>query len=169
MESTEAECNMIDLVSEHCCRRVQQDRLSKRVAEYFTAMFRVKAFLHWYTGEGRDEMEVTEAESDMIDAKCMACATVPRHVPHLTAAALFRGRMSTKEVDEQLLNLPKELILFRRVDLHHHQGERVRHVSEMGFNMAAAFARSSTAIQEMFKLVTRYFTAMFRRKAFLHW
>ena len=26
----------------------------KRVAEYFTAMFRRKAFLHWYTGEGMD-------------------------------------------------------------------------------------------------------------------
>ena len=25
---------------------------SLRVAEYFTAMFRRKAFLHWYTGEG---------------------------------------------------------------------------------------------------------------------
>ena len=24
----------------------------KRVAEYFTGMFRRKAFLHWYTGEG---------------------------------------------------------------------------------------------------------------------
>merc|ERR1712193_478955 len=34
----------------------------KRVAEYFTAMFRRKAFLHWYTGEGMDEMEFTEAE-----------------------------------------------------------------------------------------------------------
>merc|ERR1719398_77008 len=29
--------------------------LFKRVAEYFTAMFRRKAFLHWYTGEGMDE------------------------------------------------------------------------------------------------------------------
>jgi len=53
-----------------------------RVAEYFTAMFCVKAFLHWYTGEGRDEMEFTEAESNMIDAKCMMCATDPRHVLH---------------------------------------------------------------------------------------
>ena len=35
--------------------------------------------------------------------------------------------------------------------------------------MAVAFARSSTAIQEMLKLVARYFTAMFRREAFLHW
>ena len=35
----------------------------KRVSEQFTAMFRRKAFLHWYTGEGMDEMEFTEAES----------------------------------------------------------------------------------------------------------
>ena len=31
------------------------------------AMFRRKAFLHWYTGEGMDEMEFTEAESNMND------------------------------------------------------------------------------------------------------
>ena len=35
---------MLDIV---CCRR--------------------KAFLHWYTGEGMDEMEFTEAESNMND------------------------------------------------------------------------------------------------------
>ncbi len=39
----------------------------KRVGEQFTAMFRRKAFLHWYTGEGMDEMEFTEAESNMND------------------------------------------------------------------------------------------------------
>uniref|UniRef100_A0A8C6KE57 Tubulin, beta 5 n=1 Tax=Nothobranchius furzeri TaxID=105023 RepID=A0A8C6KE57_NOTFU len=31
------------------------------------SMFRRKAFLHWYTGEGMDEMEFTEAESNMND------------------------------------------------------------------------------------------------------
>jgi tubulin beta len=30
-------------------------------------MFRRKAFLHWYTGEGMDEMEFHEAESNMND------------------------------------------------------------------------------------------------------
>ena len=39
----------------------------KRVSEAFTSMFRRKAFLHWYTGEGMDEMEFTEAESNMND------------------------------------------------------------------------------------------------------
>ncbi|MBA0623485.1 hypothetical protein Gohar_023779 [Gossypium harknessii] len=32
-----------------------------------SSMFRRKAFLHWYTGEGMDEMEFTEAESNMND------------------------------------------------------------------------------------------------------
>ncbi|KAK2091780.1 Tubulin beta-8 chain, partial [Saguinus oedipus] len=41
--------------------------LFKRVSEQFTAMFRRKAFLHWYTGEGMDEMEFTEAESNVND------------------------------------------------------------------------------------------------------
>ncbi|XP_060936327.1 tubulin beta chain isoform X13 [Limanda limanda] len=41
--------------------------LFKRMSEQFTAMFRRKAFLHWYTGEGMDEMEFTEAESNMND------------------------------------------------------------------------------------------------------
>jgi len=39
----------------------------KRVSEQFSVMFRRKAFLHWYLGEGMDEMEFTEAESNVAD------------------------------------------------------------------------------------------------------
>ncbi|XP_032128137.1 tubulin beta chain-like [Sapajus apella] len=41
--------------------------LFKRVSEQFTAMFRHKAFLHWCTGEGMDEMKFTEAKSNIND------------------------------------------------------------------------------------------------------
>ena len=37
----------------------------------------------------------------MFDAKNMMCAADPRHGRYLTAAALFRGRMSTKEVGQK--------------------------------------------------------------------
>lgn len=30
-------------------------------------MYKRKAFLHWYTGEGMEEMEFTEAESNVQD------------------------------------------------------------------------------------------------------
>ena len=46
---------------------ITPQEIFKRISEQFTAMFRRKAFLHWYTGEGMDEMEFTEAESNMND------------------------------------------------------------------------------------------------------
>lgn len=38
-----------------------------------------------------------------------------------------------------------------------------------GLKMSATFVGNTTAVQEMFKRVSEQFTAMFRRKAFLHW
>jgi hypothetical protein len=40
--------------------------LFKRSHAQFAAMYRRKAFLHWYLGEGMDEMEFSEAESNML-------------------------------------------------------------------------------------------------------
>jgi tubulin beta len=39
----------------------------KRSHAQFRSLFRRKAFLHWYTGEGMDEMEFTEAEGNLAD------------------------------------------------------------------------------------------------------
>merc|ERR1712110_216402 len=39
----------------------------QRILDQFAPMFAKKAFLHWYTGEGMDEMEFTEAESNCVD------------------------------------------------------------------------------------------------------
>lgn len=39
----------------------------RRVGEQFNLMLRKRAFLHWYTGEGMDEMEFSEAQSNMND------------------------------------------------------------------------------------------------------
>ena len=41
--------------------------LFRRISEQFTAMFRRKAFLHWYLGEGMDELEFSEAGSNVND------------------------------------------------------------------------------------------------------
>ena len=41
--------------------------LFKRVSDQFSSMYQRKAFLHWYIGEGMDQTEFTEAETNMID------------------------------------------------------------------------------------------------------
>ena len=38
-----------------------------RVSEQFNTMYRRRAYLHWYTSEGMDEMEFTEASSNLND------------------------------------------------------------------------------------------------------
>ena len=50
-------------------------------------------------------LTVPELTQQMFDAKNMMQTADPRHGRCLTASALFRGRMSTKEVDEQMLNV----------------------------------------------------------------
>eukprot|EP00434_Breviolum_minutum_P039595 symbB.v1.2.035164.t1/scaffold4676.1/size42122/3 len=105
----------------------------------------------------------------MFDAKNMMCAADPRHGRYLTAAALFRGRMSTKEVDEQILNVQNKNSSYFVEWIPNNIKASVCDIPPKGLKMAVAFAGNSTAIQEMFKRVAEYFTAMFRRKAFLHW
>jgi len=41
--------------------------LFTRIHGQFSTMFKRKAFVHWYLGEGMDEMEFTEAESNLND------------------------------------------------------------------------------------------------------
>ena len=57
--------------------RVPSQELFKRISEQFTAMFRRKAFLHWYTGEGMDEMEFTEVNIMLLNP-CLFSLTILR-------------------------------------------------------------------------------------------
>ena len=50
-------------------------------------------------------LTVPEMTQQMFDSKNMMAACDPRHGRYLTVAAVFRGRMSMKEVDEQMLNV----------------------------------------------------------------
>jgi tubulin beta len=50
-------------------------------------------------------LTVPELALQLFDAKNMMAACDPRHGRYLTAAAIFRGRMSMKEVDEQMFHI----------------------------------------------------------------
>jgi tubulin beta len=114
-------------------------------------------------------LSVPELVSQMFDAKNMMCAADPRHGRYLTAASMFRGRMSTKEVDEQVLNVQNKNSSYFVEWIPNNMKCSVCDIPPKGLKMAATFIGNSTAVQEMFKRVGEQFTAMFRRKAFLHW
>ena len=114
-------------------------------------------------------LSVAELTAQVFEAKNMMCAADPRHGRYLTASTLFRGRMSTKEVEEQLLNTQSKNSSYFVEWIPNNIKSSVCDIPPKGFKMSCAFIGNSTAIQEMFRRVSEQFTAMFRRKAFLHW
>ena len=105
----------------------------------------------------------------MFDVKNMMAACDPRHGRYLTVAAMFRGRMSMKEVDEQMLNVQNKNSSYFVEWIPNNVKTAVCDIPPRGLKMSGTFVGNSTAIQELFKRIGEQFTAMFRRKAFLHW
>merc|ERR1711972_762775 len=88
---------------------------------------------------------------------------------YLTASAMFRGRMSTKEVDEQMLNVQNKNASYFVEWIPNNIKSSCCDIPPRGLKMSATFIGNTTAIHDMSKRVAEQFTAMFRRKAFLHW
>jgi len=114
-------------------------------------------------------LTVPELTQQMFDAKNMMCASDPRHGRYLTAACMFRGSMSTKEVDEQMLNVQNKNSAYFVEWIPNNIKTSMCAIPPKGLKMSTTFIGNSTSIQEMFKRVSEQFTLMFRRKAFLHW
>ncbi|XP_072096730.1 tubulin beta chain-like isoform X3 [Mobula birostris] len=114
-------------------------------------------------------LTVPELTKQMFDAKNMMAACDPRHGRYLTVAAVFRGRMSMREVDEQMLNVQNKNSPYFVEWIPNNVKTAVCDIPPRGLRMAATFIGNTTAIQELFKRIGEQFSAMFRRKAFLHW
>jgi len=115
------------------------------------------------------QVSVPELTQQMFDAKNMMAACDPRHGRYLTASALFRGKISTKEVEDQMSNIKNKNSSYFVEWIPHNIKSSVCDIPPKGTKMAVTFLGNSTAIQELFKRVNEQFTAMFKRKAFLHW
>ncbi|CEP07068.1 hypothetical protein [Parasitella parasitica] len=114
-------------------------------------------------------LSVPELTAQMFDARNMMAASDPRHGRYLTAATIFRGRLSTKEVENQMLAVQQKNSSYFVEWIPNSVKTSLCDIPPVGLEMSGTFIGNSTAIQDLFKRVNEQFTAMFRRKAFLHW
>lgn len=112
---------------------------------------------------------VPQLVQQIFDAKNMMCACEPSHGKYLTAACVFRGRMSTKEVDEQIVNIQRKNSPYFVEWIPNNIKTAVCDIPPRGLKMAATFLGNTTAIVEIFKRVDEQYSSMYRRKAFMHW
>jgi len=113
-------------------------------------------------------LNIAELTQQMFDSKNMMCAANPASGRYLTASALFRGRMSTREVDEQMANVQSKNSAYFVEWIPNNIKSGVCDIPPKGLKMAVTFLGNSTAVQEMFKREAEQFDAMLARKAFLH-
>lgn len=114
-------------------------------------------------------LTVPELTQQMFDAKNMMAASDPRNGRYLTVAAFFRGKVSVKEVDDEMHKVQMKNASSFVEWIPNNVQTAVCSVPPKGLDMSATFIGNTTSIQELFKRVGDQFSAMFRRKAFLHW
>ncbi|KAJ1991547.1 Tubulin beta chain (Beta tubulin) [Dimargaris cristalligena] len=99
----------------------------------------------------------------------MMAAADPSTGRYLTVACLFRGKVSMRDVEQQLHNI-RDRSSSQFVEWIPNNMQTVYcNIPPAGMELASTFIGNNTAIQSLFRRVQEQFSAMFRRKAFLHW
>jgi len=113
--------------------------------------------------------KVSELTSQMFDPRNMMAASDPRHGRYLTVAAIFRGKLSMREIEEHMLEMQVKNSSYFVEWIPNNVQTAQCDIPPQGLKMSSTFIGNNTAIQELFKRVNEQFISMFRRKAFLHW
>ncbi|KOS22688.1 Tubulin beta chain [Escovopsis weberi] len=112
---------------------------------------------------------VPELTQQMFDPRNMMAASDFRNGRYLTCCSIFRGKVSMKEVEDQMRNVQHKNSSYFVEWIPNNIQTALCAIPPRGLTMSSTFIGNSTSIQELFKRVGDQFSAMFKRKAFLHW
>lgn len=103
------------------------------------------------------------------DSKNMMVNVDPKKGKYLTASAIFRGKVSSKDVDSCMANIRDKNSPYFVEWIPGNINSSICHVPPKGMDMSATFIANSTSIQSVFKRILMNFSQMFKRRAFTHW
>ncbi|XP_022208846.1 probable tubulin beta chain CG32396 [Drosophila obscura] len=112
---------------------------------------------------------VSELVQQIFSSNNLLCAIDLRQGKLLTAAGIFRGRMSPREVDQMMTGV-RNKNLNNFVDwIPNNIKTAICDIPPRGLKMSATFIGNTTAIQTLFQRLLDGSSVMLRRKAHLHW
>lgn len=92
-----------------------------------------------YSNYSHIPLSVPELTQQMFDAKNMMAACDPRHGRYLTVAGIFRGRISMRDVDEQMLSIQSKNSSFFVEWIPNNVKTAVCDIPPRGLKMSATF------------------------------
>ncbi|KAF8521220.1 beta-tubulin 2 [Hysterangium stoloniferum] len=112
---------------------------------------------------------VAELTSSLFEKKHALVAVEPRFGKYLTAAVIFRGNVSSRDAETSVNQLHNKNSSMFTDWIPDNISLSLCSVPPVGFKRSATALGNTTAIQDLFKRNMAQFSAMFKRKAFLHW
>lgn len=109
-------------------------------------------------------LSVSELTKQMFDSRNMMTACDPVTERYLTVATIFRGEMSMKEVDEEMLKIQNKNSKNFVKWIPNNVKIAVCDVPRKGMKISGTFIGNSTAIQNIFKRLVEQFSTMFKKK-----
>ncbi|KAH7928103.1 beta-tubulin 2, partial [Leucogyrophana mollusca] len=133
--------------------------------------FLMPSFAPFYDPKARQfqKMSVPELTSSLFDRRNLLVACDPRFGRYLTAATIFRGKVSSNEVGTSVYQLQRKNSNLFVEWIPDNVSVSLCSVPPVGQSQAAVALANSTSMQELFKRNLDQFTLMFKRRAFLHW
>ncbi|KDN49608.1 putative tubulin beta chain [Tilletiaria anomala UBC 951] len=114
-------------------------------------------------------LKVSELVSQGLSPNCTMAAIDPRLGKYLTVAAIFRGPIKSKDVEDEMYNLQMKNSTGFVEWIPQNVLTSLCDIAPPDVKMSATFIGNTTSVQELFKRTEQQFAAMFRRRAFLHW
>ncbi|CAF3752924.1 unnamed protein product [Rotaria sordida] len=121
------------------------------------------------SGQTYRAMSVLELVHQVFNPRNIMCAVDPRQGRYLTVALVFRGRLSMREIDEQMLHVQNRNAQYFIEWIPNNVKTAVCDIPPKGCRMSCTFLANNTAIEQLFKKICQQFCAMYKRKAFIHW
>jgi len=118
----------------------------------------------------KSDHNVKKIAEDVFDPKQMFMAPDVREGKYLTAAVTFRGgNFSTKDVDEQMLNMQMKNTAYFVEWIPNNIKSSMCNVPNQGFDGNAVFIGNTTAMKLLHTRCLDQFSSLYSKKAFLHW
>ncbi|KAJ3490845.1 hypothetical protein NLI96_g1125 [Meripilus lineatus] len=114
-------------------------------------------------------VSVADLTSAVFDRRNLLVACDPRYGRYLTAATIFRGKVSANEAEQTISDLQRKNSHQFVEWIPDNVSVTLCKVPPVGQTQSATCLANSTAVQELFKRTLSQFAAMYKRGAFLHW
>ncbi|KAF9055203.1 beta-tubulin 2 tubb2 [Hymenopellis radicata] len=114
-------------------------------------------------------MTIADMTAELFDKKNMLVACDPRFGRYLTAYTIFRGNVPSREAEFAVRDLQSRNAANFVEWIPDNVSVSIVDVPPVGQKRAATALANTTAIQDLFTRTLETFSAMYKRRAFLHW